>query len=74
MSIVSSLVPYRKVKGELATLADSLIPLLFKGMFHANNAEDESDAPVFWIIAIMIIVVIVLNKIMDVVKNIKDYV
>ena len=75
MSKVSNLVPYRrKVKGEMATLSDSLIPLLFKGMFRARDPEDESNSPVFWLIAIMVAIVIILNKIMDVVENIKDYV
>ncbi len=57
----------------MATLADSLIPLLFTGTFHASG-EDESDQPVFQILAIMLAIVITQLLIMMVVKNIKDYV
>ncbi|MXZ41416.1 MAG: hypothetical protein F4Z18_06475 [Caldilineaceae bacterium SB0666_bin_21] len=70
----TDLVPYLKGKGKLSTLVDGLMPLLFDGACHTSDKEDESDRPVFQILLILWIIVVVLLMIVDILRNIKDYV
>ena len=52
---------------------NDLVPsLLNRG--NSNRFEDESDAPVFVILYILLYVVVVLAGVVSVVRNIKEYV
>lgn len=46
----------------------SLVPLLL-----GNGPEDESGQPIFWILLIMLSVVIILGRIIDIIRHIRNY-
>lgn len=48
-----------------------LAPLLFG---NGSQHEDGFVSPVFWLLVVLMAVLIILDKIVDILRNIKDYV